>query len=71
MQYRFTLERQRDIDAELVCMQAYLEALAQEVRVKTAPGQRYNYTWLQADSTVAYIRSLRTALQADQEGYQP
>jgi hypothetical protein len=69
MQYRFMLERQQEVDAELARMQTYLEALAQEIRDKTAPGNRYNHTWLQADNSVAYVRSLRTALRSEQEGY--
>jgi hypothetical protein len=71
MQYRFTLERHQEVDTELASMQAYLEALAQEIRDKTAPGKRYNYMWSQADNSAAYVRSLRTALQAEQEAYNP
>jgi hypothetical protein len=71
MQYGFMLEQHQAIDAELARIQTYLEALAQEIRDKTAPGRRYNHTWLQVDNTVAYLRSLRTALQAENEAHLP
>jgi hypothetical protein len=71
MQYKLTRERHQEVDTELARMQAYLEALAQEIRDKTAPGKRYNYIWSQADNTIAYVRSLRAALQSEQVTYNP
>lgn len=63
----FDTEHFLEVDADLASIQAYLEGLAQGIRDNTARAQRYNHTWLQADSAVGYIRSLRTALQQEQE----
>ncbi len=71
MYYKLTRERHQEVDAELARMEAYLEALAQEIRDTTPPGDRYNYLWLQADNAIAYVRSLRAALQAQQVEYRP
>jgi hypothetical protein len=71
MPYKLSRERHQEVDAELASMQAHLQALGQEIRDNTAPGRRYSHVWLQADNALAYVRSLRTALQSEQEAYAP
>jgi hypothetical protein len=71
MQYKLTRERHQEVDSELARMQVYLEGLAQEIQETTAPGKRYSYLWSQSDNAVAYMRSLRAALQSEQVEYSP
>jgi hypothetical protein len=52
-------------------MESYLQELAQEIRDTTAPGFRYNHTWLQVDSMISYAHSLRAALQSESAGRFP
>jgi hypothetical protein len=71
MPHKLSRGRHQEVDAELARMQAYLQVLGQEIRDTTAPGRRYNHVWLQADNALAYMRSLRTALQSEQDAYTP
>ena len=71
MKGQFTHTRYQEVDIELAHMQAYLEALAQEIRDKTVPGRRYSHLWSQADNSVGYIQSLRMALKSEQGEPEP
>jgi hypothetical protein len=68
MQYGLSAARYQEVEQELNRMEAYLVGLRQEVRATTTPGARYTHLWLQVDSTVAYVRSLRGALQRESIG---
>jgi hypothetical protein len=68
MRYGLTSTRYQEAEQELNRMEAYLLELAQEIHDTTAPGSRYNHTWLQVDSTLSYTRSLRAALQSESTG---
>ena len=69
MSYGLTSTRYQEVEQELNNMETYLLELAQEIRKTTAPGFRYNHTWLQVDSAVSYTRSLRAALQRENAGW--
>jgi hypothetical protein len=68
MSYGLTTARFQEVEQELNHMESYLMELAQEIRNTTAPGSRFNHTWLQVDSTISYTRSLRAALQRESAG---
>lgn len=67
MQNGLTPDRYEAIDQKLAEIEAYLVALAQEIRESTAHPDRYNHTWLQADSAVSYAHSLRAALHREDQ----
>jgi hypothetical protein len=69
MIYGLTVKRHEEVDQEFSQMEAFLLELRQEIHDTTAPGSRYNYLWLQADSTISYVRSLRAALQQGSIGH--
>jgi hypothetical protein len=68
MQYGLSAARHHEVEQELNRVEAYLVELRQETHATTTPGTRYTYLWLQVDSTVAYVRSLREALQRENIG---
>jgi hypothetical protein len=67
MQNGLTPDRYAAIDRKLAEIEAYLVALAEEIRQATAPVDRHNHTWLQADSAVSYAHSLRAALHREDQ----
>jgi hypothetical protein len=65
MIYGLTVTRHQQIEKELNRMEAFLLDLGKEIQATTAPGSRYSHLWLQVDSSVSYVRSLRAALQQE------
>ena len=68
MIYGLTGTRHQEIEQELDRIEAFLLGLRQEIHATTAPGSRYSYLWLQVDSTVSYVCSLRAALHEENKG---
>ena len=68
MIYGLTTTRFQDAEKELNHMEAYLLELTEEIHTTTAPGARFSHIWLQADSALNYVRSLRAALQRENAG---
>ena len=65
MKYGLTSTRFAEVEKELIHMEVYLLALAQEIRETTAPGFKFNHLWSQVDNALTYTRALRTALKSE------
>ena len=63
MKYGLTSTRFAEVEKELIHMEVYLLALAQEIRETTAPGFKFNHLWSQVDNSLNYTRALRAALK--------
>jgi len=65
MKYGLTSTRFEEVEKDLLHMEVFMLALAQEIRETTAPGLRFSHLWSQVDNALTYTRSLRIALKGE------